>query len=214
MFYSIAIDGPSASGKSSVSKLLAKKLNINHLSSGALYRAVALYLHENNIDEKDVNDHLKDIKIKVKFENFQQIIYLNGNNVTDLLHNNDISTLSSVISQNRKVREFVKDIQLGLTKKQNIIIDGRDIASVVLPNSKYKFFVTASVKARAHRRYLDYNKQIPLEQIEEDIMLRDERDTNRELCPLVKVKDAILIDSTHLTLEETVNKILNYIKEK
>lgn len=214
MYYSIAIDGPSASGKSSVSKLLAKKLNINHLSSGALYRAIALYLINNNLNECDVEKHLDYIKIKVKFENFQQKIYLNNIDVTDNLQESNVSTISSIVSQNKAVREFVKKIQLEIAKSQNIIIDGRDIASVVLPNSKYKFFVTASVKARARRRYLDYKKKIPLKKIEEDIKNRDERDINREICPLVKTKDAILINSTNLTLEQTVDKILKYIKER
>ncbi|MBE5746076.1 MAG: (d)CMP kinase [Clostridiales bacterium] len=213
MYYSIAIDGPSASGKSSVSKLLAKKLNINHLSSGALYRAIAYYLIQNNINENLVENYLNQIEIKVKFKNFHQLIFLNNEDITDKLQTNEISTLSSIISQNKAVREFVKEIQINVSENQNIIIDGRDIASVVLPNSKYKFFITASIKARAKRRYLDYKKKIPLRKIEQDIKTRDERDVNRDISPLIKTKDAILINSSNLTLEETVDKILNYIKE-
>jgi len=203
MYYSIAIDGPSASGKSSVSKLLAKKLNINHLSSGALYRAIAYYLIQNNINENLVENYLNQI----------ELIFLNNEDITDKLQTNEISTLSSIISQNKAVREFVKEIQINVSENQNIIIDGRDIASVVLPNSKYKFFITASIKARAKRRYLDYKKKIPLRKIEQDIKTRDERDVNRDISPLIKTKDAILINSSNLTLEETVDKILNYIKE-
>lgn len=213
MYYSIAIDGPSASGKSSVSKMLAKKLNINHLSSGALYRAIAFYLNENKINPNEVEKNLNKINIKVKFENFHQMIILNGEDVTEKLNTSEISLLSSIISQQKEVREYVKNIQLDLTKKQNIIIDGRDIGSVVLPNSKYKFFVTASIEARAKRRYLDYDKKMTLKEVEEDLRLRDERDKNREICPLKQAKDAVLIDSTNLTLEQTVDKILKYIKE-
>jgi len=209
----IAVDGPSASGKTTICKILAKKLNINHLSSGALYRAIALYMIQNNINENEIQNHLNEINIKVKFNNFIQNIYLNKIDVTNNLHTEEISLLSSLISQKIEVREFVKEIQRNLAKNQNIIIDGRDVTSVILPNSKYKFFVTASVDARAYRRYIQYNKTEKLEDIIKDIILRDERDKNRKICPLRKTEDSILIDSTNMSIEETVNTMLSYIEE-
>lgn len=218
----IAIDGPSASGKSTVCDRLAKKLNINHLSSGALYRALTLFLIENRFDfnnldsgkiddEKAFNNLLKKAKIEVKFDNFVQKIFLNGKDVTDELNSEQISINSSIISQLKSVREFVKKVQVNLAKKESIILDGRDITSEVLKNSKNKFFITASVDVRAKRRHLQ-NPQESYEKIKEDIILRDERDKSRELCPLKIVPDAIVIDSSNLTIDETVDIILEKLK--
>ena len=211
--FTIAVDGPSASGKTTICKKLAQKLNINHLSSGALYRAITLYMIENNIEVNDIQNFLNKINIKVEFENFLQKIYLNGRLVTDKLNTEEVSLLSSLISQKLEVREYVKKIQRNLAENQNIIIDGRDITSVILPDSKYKFFVTASVEARAQRRCLQYNQTEKLEDIIKDIQLRDERDKNRKICPLIKTHDSILIDSTYMNIDETVNTMLKYIKE-
>lgn len=215
MHYLIAVDGPSASGKTTVCSLLAKKLKINHLSSGALYRAIALYLIQYNIDiNNHFEDALKEIKIKVKFEDFKQFIILNNIDVTNLLQTEEISRLSAIISQKAIVREFVKKIQVSLAKSQSIIIDGRDITSVILPNAKYKFYVTASVEARSERRYLQHNKKIPLEEIKKDIILRDKQDTERELCPLKIVEDAIVVDTSNLTIDQTVEFMYNVIIRK
>lgn len=211
--FTIAVDGPSGSGKSTICRLLAKKLNINYLSSGSLYRAIALYMLRNNIIVEDIQNHLNKINIEVIFKDFEQIILLNSEDVTNILHTNEISMLSSLISQNIIIRDFVKVIQQSLAKNQSIIIDGRDIASCILPNSKYKFFVTASVEARAERRYLQYNKTEKLEDIINDIIVRDERDKNRKISPLHKTEDSILIDSTYMTIDETIDFILQYIEE-
>jgi len=211
--FTIAVDGPSGSGKSTICKHLSQKLKINYLSSGSLYRAIALYLIKNKIPLEDVVKHLDKINIRVEFINFAQIIYLNNIDVTNNLHNSEISNITSLISQKIEVRDFVKKIQQNLVKNQSIIIDGRDIASEILPNSKYKFFVTASVEARAERRYLQYNKQEKLEDIINDIISRDERDKNRKISPLHKTEDSILVDSTNMNIEETINFILDYIEE-
>lgn len=221
-YINIAIDGTSASGKSTVCEVLAKKLNINHLSSGAIYRAIALYLVENKLDyNKYVNNddntlnlvqqELKNINIEVKFNNFSQIIYLNNVDVTNLLNTNEISNVSSIISQNKSVRNYVEVIQKKLASTQNIIIDGRDITSKVLKDCKNKFFITASIEARAKRRYLQYNKKIPLKQIEDDLKERDYRDMHRAISPLKIVEDAIVIDSSNLTIDETIDVILKHI---
>lgn len=222
-YINIAVDGHSGSGKSTVCDMLARKLNINHLSSGGIYRAIALYLSENNIDynkyllkdekiQKEIEKELKDCNIKVKFENFVQKIILNNIDVTDNLNTEKISDISSIISQNLQVRELVKKVQLNLAKTQDIIIDGRDITSEVLKNAKYKFFLTASIDVRAERRYLQYNKTISLDKIKKYLIERDYRDEHRDICPLKIVSDAIVIDSSNLNLEETVNKMLSYIK--
>lgn len=212
-YFSIAVDGPSASGKSSICKVLAKRLNINHLSSGSLYRAISLYLINNNIKDTEVEKYLNKINIEVKFVNFLQKIYLNSVDVTEKLETNEISMLSSKISPINCVREYVKNIQRSLTKTQNIIIDGRDITSVVLKDAKYKFFLTASVEVRAKRRYLQYGKTIPLQKIIDDIKLRDERDYSRKISPLIKTPDSIEIDCSNLNLEQTVEEMLKYIEE-
>ena len=219
-FVNIAIDGHSASGKSTICDLLAKKLKINHLSSGAIYRAIALYFIENNLWlnflDKKQNDNIKksleNVKIEVKFDNFIQKIILNNVDVTDKLNTDEISTLSSIVSQNLIIREFVKDIQLNLANNQDIIIDGRDITSEVLKSAKNKFFVTASLDERAKRRFIQYNNNLSFEEIKENLRERDERDEKREICPLKIVEDAIIIDSTNLTIDETVEKILKNLK--
>jgi len=221
-YINIAVDGHSASGKSTVCDLVAKKLNINHLSSGALYRAIALYLIRNNIDYKiflkgeenfiDIKKILKGVKLNVTFENFVQKIILNNEDVTNLLNTSEISFLASNISQNILVRELVMEVQKKLAKTQNIIIDGRDITSVVLKNSKNKFFITASIDSRAKRRYLQYNKKIPLKKIKQELLERDFKDETREISPLKIEKDAIIIDTTNLTTEKTVDKLIDLIK--
>ncbi len=218
----IAVDGPSASGKSTICDILGEKLGINHLSSGALYRAIALYCKQNNIDadmftdEKETNkikNILNNIKLEVEFDNFKQQIFLNNQNVTNLLNTNEISLLTCKISPNKLVREKIKVCQKNLAKQGSIIIDGRDITSEVLKDCKNKFFVTASVDVRAERRYEQYNKKISLDEIKKDLELRDYQDTHRKIAPLKIVDDAVVVDSSNLTIQQTVDEIiknLNY----
>lgn len=216
----IAVDGPSASGKSTICDILGAKLNINHLSSGALYRAIALFCKQNNIDfvlfekgsREEVKNILNKINLDVKFNSFKQQIFLNGEDVTNKLNTNEISLLTCKISPNNLVREKVKQCQQKLAKCGSIIIDGRDITSVVLKDCKNKFFVTASVQVRAKRRYEQYNKKISLDEIEKDLSKRDFEDTNRKIAPLKIVEDAIIIDSSNLTISQTVDEILKNIK--
>ncbi len=216
----IAIDGTSGSGKSSVCGKLAKKLGINHFSSGLLYRAIAFYVCENNIDEqifldennKKIPKILEKTDIEIKFIDHEGQIYMHNECITDKLSSNKISLTSSIVSQNKFVREFIKKIEQDMAMKNDIIIDGRDMASV-LKNCTHKFFITASIDERAKRRYLQHNKTIPLEKIKEDLVLRDYRDEHRKLSPLKMADDAIRIDSTNINLDETVEKIYNIIKE-
>lgn len=217
MKYSIAIDGPAGSGKSTIAEIIAKKINFQYVNSGALYRTVALYLFENNIDyknEKNIDDQIfNSIVIDWNPAN----ILLNGIDITNKTRMLEISNIASEIAIFAKVRNYVNKIIKNISENHNIIIDGRDIGSVVLPNATIKIFLDASIKVRANRIYLmnqKLNIEKPLEEIGNDILLRDERDYNRKIAPLIKCEDAILIDSSYLTVEEIVDKIEVLLKDR
>ncbi len=203
----IAIDGPSGSGKSSISKQIAKKLNILHLDTGAMYRTFALYLLENNMKLSD--EAFKNFKFEQKGNNF----YLNGKDVTKKIRENEISKKASDISKNLKVREYMVNEQREIAKGLDVILDGRDITTVVFPNADFKFFITASIEKRAYRRYLE-DKSIPYEKILEDIRKRDEQDSKRKNSPLKIASDAVVIDTSEYTKEEVIERVLNIIKGK
>ncbi len=217
---SIAIDGPSGSGKSSISKCLAKKLGFVHVDTGALYRTIAYYLRKNNVDysnSEKVCENLKDIDIKVKFSNNNQNVFLNGVNVTDKIRSADISIASSRISSMPLVRKFLLDLQKDIAKENNVIMDGRDIATVVLPNSEVKIFLTASPEVRAKRRYNQMvadDPKINFSDVLKNINERDFNDTHREISPLKISDDAVVFDNSDLTFDQTVNSILKIIKER
>lgn len=217
---SIAIDGPSGSGKSSISKCLAKKLGFVHVDTGALYRTIAYYLCKNNVDysnSEKVCENLKDIDIKVKFSNNNQNVFLNGVNVTDKIRSADISIASSRISSMPLVRKFLLDLQKDIAKENNVIMDGRDIATVVLPNSEVKIFLTASPEVRAKRRYNQMvadDPKINFSDVLKNINERDFNDTHREISPLKISDDAVVFDNSDLTFDQTVNSILKIIKER
>lgn len=217
---SIAIDGPSGSGKSSISKCLAKKLGFVHVDTGALYRTIAYYLCKNNVDysnSEKVCENLKDIDIKVKFSNNNQNVFLNGVNVTDKIRSADISIASSRISSMSLVRKFLLDLQKDIAKENNVIMDGRDIATVVLPNSEVKIFLTASPEVRAKRRYNQMvadDPEINFSDVLKNINERDFNDTHREISPLKISDDAVVFDNSDLTFDQTVNSILKIIKER
>ncbi len=217
---SIAIDGPSGSGKSSISKCLAKKLGFVHVDTGALYRTIAYYLCKNNVDysnSEKVCENLKDIDIKVKFSNNNQNVFLNGVNVTDKIRSADISIASSRISSMSLVRKFLLDLQKDIAKENNVIMDGRDIATVVLPNSEVKIFLTASPEVRAKRRYNQMvadDPKINFSDVLKNINERDFNDTHREISPLKISDDAVVFDNSDLTFDQTVNSILKIIKER
>ena len=217
-YTSIAIDGPSASGKSTVSSLLAKKLGFYHLSSGAIYRALALFMIENKITPDKFNESiLNKINIEIKFnDNGNQLVFLNGKDVTTLLDTEEISKVSTIFASILSIREYTKKIQRDLALKHNIVIDGRDVTSVVLKNADYKFFLTASKKVRAKRRYEDYKKKgvkITYKEVYDSLVKRDNANEHREYGSLIKTKDSILINSSNLTLDETVEKMYNYIRK-
>lgn len=201
----IAVDGPSGSGKSSISKEIAKKLNIQYLDTGAMYRLLALYLEENNLEfSKEV---LKDFNIKQLGETF----YLNEVDVSKKIRTNDISKKASDISKIKEVREYMVDLQRKISKSHSVILDGRDISTVVFPNADFKIFLTASVEVRAKRRFLE-DKTLSYDKILEDIQKRDYQDMNRKNSPLRIAKGAIVIDTSQMTKEQVIQKIISLVK--
>ena len=216
MSFKIAIDGPSAAGKSTVSKLLSKELGYVYIDTGALYRAVALYLIRHNInpeDEQAIKFVINDIDVDLKYENDEQIVLLNGENVNRYLRTNEISQAASKSSVFKSVRDRLLSLQRKIADKNSCVMDGRDIASKVLPDANLKIFLTASVDSRAKRRYDEnISKGIicDLSEMKKEIEERDYRDTHRENDPLMQVEDAKYIDSTDMTIEEVLDKILSF----
>ena len=216
--YNIAIDGPSGAGKSTIAKDLSKKLNFIYVDTGAMYRAIALYFYENDIDislEDVVSFHLSNIDIDIKYEDGKQIVLLNGKDVSESIRTEKIGGMASSISVFSEVRSKLLNLQRNLAMKNKVVMDGRDIASHVLPNADLKIYLTASVDTRADRRYKELKEKgldVNLEEIKKEIDIRDYRDTNREIAPLRQVKEAILIDSSNLSIEEVVEKIISFIK--
>ena len=217
---SIAIDGPSGSGKSSISKCLAKKLHFVSVDTGALYRSVAYYFLKNNIDynlESNVSKSLKNIDIDVRYNNDNQFVFLNNENITGNIRSDEVSMVSSQISSMPCVREYLLSLQRNIALKNNIIMDGRDIGTVVLPNADVKIFLTASPKSRAQRRYEQLLKSCPnitFSEVLKNINERDFNDMHRKISPLKPAKDAIIFDNSKYTFNESVNHILTKIKER
>ena len=218
--FNIALDGPAGSGKSTVSKIIAKKLNILCLDTGAMYRACGLKCALNNVspeNEKDVEELLQNTQITVGYENGVQITYLDGKDVSSDIRKPEISMLASAVSALPYVRTKMVEAQRDIAKARSCVLDGRDIGSNVLPDAEFKFFLTAKPEVRAKRR-ADENSvkgfSQPYEEILADIIKRDEQDINREVAPLIKAKDAVEIDSSNMSIEEVVNLILNKIQEK
>ena len=212
----IAIDGPAGSGKSTTSKLVAKKLGISHLDTGSMYRAITVHFIKNNysLDDIDVSSVMDSIELEISDSSDKESVFLNGEDVTDKLRSNEVSRLVSDVSSIKEIRAKMVEIQRSISSNKSIVIDGRDIGTVVFPDAKFKFFITASIESRAQRRFnelKDSDLNITLEQIEEDIRLRDHFDSTRENSPLKKAEDAIIVDTTHLDISGQVNMILEII---
>ncbi len=205
----IAIDGPAGSGKSSVSKLVAQNLGFTSIDTGALYRAVAYYFKSNKISEENIKNALKNIDLKAKNIDGKFNVFLSGENVTDKIRDEEISKMTSKISKYPEVRDFLLEFQRKLAKNENCVMDGRDIGTVVMPNAEIKIFLTASPENRAMRRFNQLRRVVPFENILEDLKKRDYQDTHREIAPLKMASDAILIDNSDISLEQTVEKICN-----
>ncbi len=216
----IAIDGPSGSGKSTISKIIAKKMGFINVDTGALYRTIAYFFLENKINYKEKSEVLKNlnnISVSLKNENFSQTIFLNGVDVTQKIRTNEISMLSSEISVIPEVRQFLLKLQRDIAEKNNIVIDGRDIGTVVIPNADVKIFLTADPKVRAKRRYnqlISKGQSTTFDEILELINKRDYNDIHRKISPLKKANDAILVDNSNLNQQDTVYKLIEIIKKK
>ena len=213
--YIIAIDGPAASGKSTTAKRLAQELGYTYIDTGAMYRAVALKIILTGIDYKDPEDLQKlqgMIDICFRRIDDEQLIFLDGKDVSTRIREQEITKLSSEIAVIGAIRERMVAMQREMGKKGGIVMDGRDIGTVVFPDADYKFFVTASVKTRAVRRWKEFgNEEIALDEIEQDLLWRDHNDSSRKIAPLKKAEDAIEVDTTEMSIDEQVNYIKNII---
>ena len=216
----IAIDGPAGAGKSTIAKRVAAEKNYIYVDTGAMYRAMALYLYRNGIDADDsaaISDRCGEPDITIEYRNGEQVVLLNGENVNGFLRTPQVSDMASRSSVNPDVRAKLLELQQELARKENVVMDGRDIGTVVLPNAQVKIFLTASAEVRARRRYLEnIEKGLPadLNEITAQIKERDERDMNRPVAPLKQADDAVLVDTSDLTIEEVVEKILAIINER
>lgn len=215
MRISVAIDGPAGAGKSTIAMLVAKKFDLMYINTGAMYRAVALKCRENNIEIHEINKICELIdNMKMKFENDDLI--LNGENIQSKLTVPEISSVVSAYASIKEVRERLVKLQREMSNKFDVIMDGRDIGTVVLKDSKYKFFLTATPEERADRRFRELSKRglnVNYDEILKDIIRRDYEDSNREIDPLRKADDAIEIDTTGLNIQEVTDKICSYIKK-
>ena len=213
----IAIDGEASTGKSTQAKKIAEKFDYNYRDSGAYYRAITLYLIQNNINSNDniSQSVLNQISIEQVYKDKKLSIYLNGNDVTQKIRGFKVSVNVSNFAKKPEIRDFVYEQLRSSARSNSLVIDGRDIGTVVFPNASFKFFLLADPKIRAERRHKQINdKSVKLESIEEEIMLRDNTDSTRKIAPLKKADDAFEIDVTLLTIEQVFEKILSKIKSQ
>ena len=218
----IAIDGFSSTGKSSISKVVADTLGLIHIDTGAMYRAITLFGLRNFKNEKQEIDlskllqNLNEISLEFRENSEKLEIYLNGENVSKEIRTTEVSDNVSFIAKQPEVRERLVVLQRDIAEKQGVIMDGRDIGTVVLPDADYKFFLTASADERARRRFLELQSlgiETTIEEVKQNLIERDRIDSEREISPLKQAEDAILIDNTNLNKEETIDLILSYIKK-
>ncbi len=217
---SIAIDGPAGAGKSTIAKKAAKELGFIYVDTGAMYRAMALYFIRNNIsgdDEEKVSAACADINVSIDYKDGEQVVLLNGENVNGLIRTEQVSMMTSDTSKYQAVREKLLDIQRNLAKEKDVIMDGRDIGTCVLPDATAKIYLTASSAERARRRYAEQKERgidCDIKQIEKDIIARDEQDMNRKVSPLKQAEDAVLLDSSDMTINEVVAEIIRIYESK
>jgi len=216
----IAIDGPVGAGKSTVAKITAQKLNIIYIDTGAMYRAVGLYVLRRGLDplsSSDVNSVLDEINLDVRLSNEGQMIFLNGEDVTRLIRTPEVSMAASNVSAIPEVREKMVNIQRNLAQSKSVIMDGRDIGTVVLPNATTKIFLNASLDVRAERRYKELirkGQKVTFDEVKNDIVKRDKNDMSRAASPLKKADDAIELDTTGKTLDEVVAEVIKFANDE
>lgn len=219
MSFNIAIDGPAGAGKSTIAKMAAKKLDFIYVDTGAMYRAMALYFLRREIDAKDekkIAEACEHINVTIAYQEGEQQVLLNGENVNAFIRTEEVSMMTSNTSKYPAVREKLLYLQRELAAANNVIMDGRDIGTCVLPDAELKIYLTASASERAKRRYLEQKErgvESDLAQIESDIIARDEQDMNREIAPLKQAEDAIYLDTSDMTIEEVVTKIVSLVQK-
>ena len=216
----IAIDGPGGAGKSSVAKAVSRELGIIYVDTGALYRTIGLYVTRKGIsttDNEAVTAILPEIKIDIKYIDSKQVIFLNGDEVGDNIRTPEISMAASNVSAIPEVRAFLLDMQRGLAESNSVIMDGRDIGTVILPKAEVKIFLTATPEARAKRRYKELiakGQDVKYEDVYNEMVLRDKNDSTRSVAPCVPAEDAVFLDNSDLTEDETTAKVIEIVKKK
>lgn len=214
MAYNVAIDGPAGAGKSTIAKTVAKRLGLIYVDTGAMYRAMALFMIRERVDAQDadaISRKCQEADITIDYENGEQVVRLNGENVNGMLRTEEVGNMASVTSAQPAVRVKLVELQQALAKVRDCIMDGRDIGTCVLPNAQVKIYLTASSEVRARRRFDELTAKgqtCDLAKIKADIEERDYRDMNREHSPLKQAEDAILVDSSNMTIEEVTEKII------
>ena len=220
MVHNIAIDGPAGAGKSTVAKKVAKELSFVYVDTGAMYRAMAFYLLRKGVNREEpdeIGEACQNAEISIEYQNGEQIVLLDGENVNAHLRTEEVSAMASVSSAVPRVREKLLDLQRKLARTMSVVMDGRDIGTTILPDADVKIYLTASSLTRARRRYLEYQEKgepCDLAEIQKTIEERDQRDMTREISPLCQAEDAVLVDSSELTIDETVEKILSVYHSK
>ncbi len=216
----VAIDGPSGAGKSTIAKAVAKRLGFIYVDTGALYRAVGLYMLDHGVDtqnDQQVIPRLSEAEVSLRFVDGEQRVFLNGQDVSQRIRENEVSMAASNVSSIPQVRSFLFDLQQDIAKKNNIIMDGRDIGTVVLPNADVKIFLTASPEERATRRYeelLERGQTVSYDTLLQEIKQRDYNDSHREIAPLKQAQDAVLVDTTGNELETSIHQLGELITHK
>lgn len=217
---SIALDGPAGAGKSTVAKGVAKELGFIYVDTGALYRTVGLHFLRKGITTElncDIDGELKEIAVDIKFVSGEQRVFLNGEDVSDKIRTPEASMMASAVSAKPPVRAFLLEMQRKLARENNVIMDGRDIGTVVLPNATLKYFVTATPQERANRRYKELKEKgadVDFKAVYDDIVTRDYNDSHREIAPLKPAEDSIMFDTTGNTLEQSIELLKKSIKER
>lgn len=215
MGYNVAIDGPAGAGKSTIAKLVAKEKGYIYVDTGAMYRGLAIHFLDKGIQPQEtekVIEACKDAEVTIAYEDAVQHVYLNGKDISSRLRNEEVGNMASVTSAIPEVRKKLLELQQNLAKTQNVIMDGRDIGTCVLPHADVKVYLTASVETRAKRRYQELQEKgedCNLEEIAHDIEERDRRDMTREIAPLKQAEDAVLVDSSDMTINEVVKTIVD-----
>lgn len=217
---SVAIDGPAGAGKSTIAKMAAKRLNYIYVDTGALYRTLGYGAHTGGVDihnEAELESYLENSRVELKFIDGEQRVLLNGEDVSDKIRTPQMGTAASEISAIPRVREYLLDMQRALARTNNVIMDGRDIGTVVLPNAEVKIFLTASPECRAKRRLEDFRQKgenVDFDEVLRLIVERDYQDSHREIAPLKAAEDSVIVDTSDLSMEQSVEKIISTIEEK